>query len=136
MADQTRTAPGTDPFPTRPDLTVYGHACHPIGEDGENVLVVGHGRRARAAVNAWRRMRWPWYEAPFEIADRWVLVRSTCGCSEEQHRAHRREDGEDCYNTCSLLPCADPADPYTWAWQCTYVDPDTTGAITVTVAEW
>ncbi|OLS99364.1 hypothetical protein BJF90_39325 [Pseudonocardia sp. CNS-004] len=131
----TLSVPGTDPFPTLANLTAFGHCCYSMGENGETVLVVGHGRRARAAVNAWRRMFWP-NDAGFEIADRWAVVHTTCGCTEDQHREHEDSD-DDCGDACAhpgLAPCTDRYEAYVW-WAA-YVDPATPGAIAVTVTEW
>lgn len=130
----------TDAYPTR-DESFYGRAVWPMGEDGDEGLIVqGHGRRAIAAANAHGRdigsILWSAHLA-ISVQERWMVFYEDCGCTEDEHEQHAvYEDPGQPWFDCScerpgLRPCRDQ-----YEWKVEWVDESTSGALPVTEVSW
>jgi hypothetical protein len=116
-----------------------------LGEPDEttSVMAAGHDPVSAYALREYRTHligRPPtdaWRETA-NVEPAWVLIHTECGCTEEQHTAHRQladtDDGAPCPDGCThpgLPPCMDPDDLYAYAWVAVDATEGTPGALPV-----
>jgi len=107
------------------------------------VMAAGHDAVSVAALQAYRTSliggapTGEWWETA-DVEPVWVVIHTQCGCTEEQHAAHRRLDaaGGDtpCPDGCAhpgLPPCMDHGDVYAIEWTAEDATAETPGALAV-----
>ena len=124
-------------YPARVDATArHRRAVWALGEEGDwGVMVEGHGPRAFAALNGYA------CEFGLDLTDekpeeKWVVIHTTCGCTEQQHADHEASGGRCECAYPNLPPCTDPDDCYAGAWYADPVEAGTPDAIPVVMLQW
>ena len=137
----TATEAATQPPRDAAGHEFYDRAVWPWGEDGDiGVMVEGHGRRALAALSAYGRGvdGRGWLPGLlYEATEKWVIVRTSCGCTSEEHAQHLTYVDQPAAGPCDCthvgLP---PCDTERYAWTVAYVAEGTPGAVALTVVHW
>lgn len=122
-------------YPDRGLERHYDRGVWPLGEEGDEVMVEGHGRRSMAALSAYTRGEG--YGRPADISLRWVSgFDHECGCTEEEHARHGDEDEDEaeCFDSCEhigLPPCGDE-----YSWVVVWARADGPPALPVLMGTW
>lgn len=92
----------------------YDRGVWPLGESGDEVIVEGHDRRSVAALSVF--MRREGYDRTADISARWGYFEQECGCTEEEHKRHGDEDGDEaeCFDRCEHIGLPPCGDEYSW----------------------